>query len=88
MAGTNHLYYTYGNPKYCESYGLPHVPYNADCDNEPHMGHGEFKGKEARSGQQSFGKGAITFIVSIELCKVSFSRSLNLKREMLKFVFS
>ena len=36
----------------------------APWDNEPHLGHGEFKGQEARSGQQSFGKGAITFIVS------------------------
>ena len=33
-----------------------------------------------------FGKGAITFIVSIELYKVSFSRSLNFKRETLKCV--
>ena len=40
--------------------------------------------REKRPDQASnhFGKGAITFIASIELCKVSFSRSLNLKREM------
>ena len=52
------------------------------------MGDDEIKVKRGQSGKQSIGKGAIIFIVSIELCKVSFSRSLNLKREILKFVFS